>query len=164
MFRFSPQVIPFLLTIAGMFFALQGAFVGFVYAWYDETYRQVEFVMERWEDNAGSPYVAGTWNGSGEPPPFQLPGAVVGGRRVLQEAPAIPFEAGRIVKVWYSPDAPLTSWNGESANAVPVEAVPVRPGWGRVLGSLAMTLAVAVAGFFATVFVANRWARQGSVT
>ena len=86
--------------------------------------------------------------------------AVVDGRRVLQDAPAVPFEAGRVVKVWFSPDAPLTSYNGEGVNAIPVDGLPVRPGWGRLLTSLALTIAAGVAGLVATVWVARRWARR----
>lgn len=158
--RFSPQVIPFMLTIAAMFFAAQGAFVSFVHLWYGKSYRQVEFVMDEWRPNDGVPYVAGHLDGSTEPPPFHLPGKVVGGARVLQDAPSIAFEPGRVVRVWYSPDAPLTSYNGESANGIPVDGLPVRPGWGRLLASVALTIAVGVAGLFATGWVARRFARQ----
>lgn len=160
MFRFSPQVIPFMLTIAAIFFAAQGAFVSAVHLWYGSSYRQVEFAMEEWRPNEGSPYVAGAIAGSSEPSPFHLPGKVVDGRRVLAEAPAVPFEAGRTVKVWYSPDAPLMSYNGEAVNAVPVDGLPERPGWGRLLASLATTIVVAIVGFFATGWVANRWSTR----
>lgn len=163
MLRFSPQVIPFLLTIAGMFFAAQGAFVAFMHLWYGASFGQVEFVMDEWRPNEGFPYVAGHLANSTEPSPFHLPGKVIDGRQVLEEAPGVPFEAGRAVKVWYSPDAPFTSYNGESVNAVPVDGLPERPGWGRLVTSLALTIAVAVAGFFATGWVARRWARTVNV-
>ncbi len=158
--RFSPQVIPFMLTFVAMFFAFQGAFVSFVHLWYGGSFRQVDFVMDEWQPNAGYPYVAGHLADAADPPPFHLPGAVVDGRRVLQDAPAVPFEAGRVVKVWFSPDAPLTSYNGEGVNAIPVDGLPVRPGWGRLLTSLALTIAAGVAGLVATVWVARRWARR----
>lgn len=160
MFRFSPQVIPFMLTVAAMFYAAQGAFVSFVHLWYGDSYRQVEFVMDEWHDNAGYPYVSDKVAGSDEPPPFHLPGKLVDGRKVLEEAPGVPFEAGRSVKVWYSPDAPLASYNGESANVVPVEGLPERPGWKRFFLSLALTIAAAVIGFFVTAWVGTRWARR----
>lgn len=158
--RFSPQVVPFMLTIAAMFFAFQGAFVSIVHLWHGSSYRQVEFVMDEWRPNEGHPYVAGHVADSADPPPFHLPGAVIDGRRVLQDAPSVAFEAGRAVKVWYSPDAPLTSYNGEGVNAIPVDGLPVRPGWGRLLTSLALTIAVGIAGLFATGWVARRWARR----
>ncbi|GMU70724.1 MAG: hypothetical protein HS109_05520 [Burkholderiales bacterium] len=164
MLRFSPQVIPFMLMVAAMFFAAQGAFVSAIHLWYGNTYRQVAFVMDEWRDNDGSPYVAGSIAGSSEPSPFHLPGKVVDGARVLGEAPTVPFEAGRTVNVWYSPDAPLMTYNGEGVNAVPVDGLPVRPGWGRLLASLATTFAVAVVGLFATVWVAKRWAMRITVT
>ena len=158
--RISPQVIPFMLTVAAMFFAAQGAFVAFVHLWYGDSYRQVEFVMDEWRPNDGVPYVSGHVAGATEPPAFHLPGTDVGGARVLKDAPAIAFEPGRVVRVWYSPDAPLTSYNGESANAVPVDALPERPGWGRLLSSIALTIAVGIAGGFATGWIARRFARQ----
>ena len=160
MVRFSPQVIPFMLTFVAMFYAAQGAFVAAVHLWYGESFRQVEFAMGEWRPNDGVPYVAGTIVGSSEPAPFHLPGKIVDGKRVLAEAPSVGYAAGRVVKVWYSPDAPLASYNGEGVNAVPVDALPERPGWGRLLASLGTTLLAAVVGLAVTVWVANRWARR----
>ena len=159
--RFSPQVIPFILTFVAMFYAAQGAFVSFIHLWYGKSYRQVEFVMDEWRENAGHPYVAGHLAPGAEPSPFHLPGRVADGKRVLEEAPGVTFEAGKLVKVWYSPDAPFTSYNGESANGVPVDALPERPGWGRFLLGVVLTIAAAVLGFLTTGWVGTRFARLG---
>lgn len=163
MIRFSPQVIPFMLTFVAMFFAAQGAFVSLVHLWYGDSYRQVEFVMDEWRPNEGYPYVAGHLAGTSEPSPFHLPGLAKDGKRVLEEAPSVAFEPGRSVAVWYSPDAPLMSYNGEYVNGVPVAALPERPGWGRLLLSVAMVIAAAVIGFFVTAWVGARWARRWNV-
>ena len=57
----------------------------------------------------------------------------------------------------------MTRYNNEAVNGIPVDAMPVRPGWGRLLTSLATILLVAGAGFFVTGWVAKRWARQVAV-
>lgn len=143
-----------MLTAAGVFYAAQGAVVGFVWWWWAPTYRAVDFVMEEWRPNEGDPYVAGKLAGSGEP--MGLPGVEAGGRRVLKEAPGIAFEPGATVPIWHSPDAPLFAYNGEWTNAVPVAALPVRPGPGRVLSSALLSLVVAVVGLYATGWVRRR--------
>lgn len=160
MIRFSPQIIPFMLTFAAMFYAAQGAFVSIVHLWYGDSYRKVEFVMDEWRDNEGFPYVSGRLAGSDAPPPFYLAGKIVDGTKVLEDAPGIRFESGRAVSVWFSPDAPLTSYNGESVNAVAFEGEPRRSGWLRLFTSLGLTVAAAVVGFGVTVWVAKRWARR----
>ena len=160
-FRFSPQVIVFGLTFVAIFYAAQGAVVGFVHAWWSDSYRQVEFVMDEWRPNDGYPYIAGHLAGSADPAPFHLPGAIVGARRVAKEAPSIAFEPGARVPVWWSDAAPTFVYNGEPVNGVPVAALPVRPGWGQVLAHALATLAVAVAGLAATLWVAARFSRRG---
>ncbi len=156
-FRFSPHVLVFGLTFVAIFYAAQGAVVSFAYAWWDSSYRQVEFVMEEWHPNEGVPYISGHFANSKEPPPIHLPGAVVDGRRVVQDAPAVAFEAGRGVPIWFSPDAPLSTYNGEAMNGVPVATLPQRPGWGRFVMHAGLTLVVAAVGFLATAWVANRF-------
>ena len=120
--------------------------------------------MDEWRENEGSPCVADSIAGSSEPSPFHLPGKIVDGARVPEEAPTVRFEDGRTAGVWHSPDAPLMTYNGEGVNAVPVDGLPQRPGWGRLLASLATTIIVAVVGLFATVWVAKRWAMRISVS
>lgn len=158
--RFSPHVLVFGLTFVAIFYAAQGAVVGFVHAWWDDSYRQVEFVMDEWRDNDGSPYIAGHLAGSSEPSPFHLPGSVVGGKRMMLEVPSAGFEPGKRVPVWYSAEAPMFSYNGEWTNGIPVAALPTRPGWGQVALWGLVTLGVAVAGFAATVGVAARFSRS----
>ena len=159
-FRFSPHVIVFGLTFVAIFYAAQGAVVAFVHAWWGDSYRQVEFVMDEWRPNEGYPYIAGHLAGSTDPAPFHLPGALAGERRVAKEAPSIAFVPGASVPVWWSDEAPTFVYNGEPVNGIPVAAMPVRPGWGRVIAHALLTLAVAVAGFAATVWVAARYARR----
>ena len=158
--RFSPHVIVWGLTFVAIFFAAQGAVVGFVHAWWHDSYRQVEFVMDEWRPNEGVPYIAGHLAGSNEPAPFHLPGALVGDRRVAKEAPSIAFEAGARVPVWWSDAAPTFVYNGEPVNGIPVAALPVRPGWGQVLAYGLLTIVVALAGFATTIGVAARFARR----
>ena len=159
-FRFSPHVIVFGLTFVAIFYAAQGAVVGFVHAWWRDTYRQVEFVMDEWRPNEGYPYIAGHITGSQEPSPFHLPGAVVDGKRVAQEAPAIAYEKGTKVPVWWSDQAPTFVYNGEPVNGIPVAARPELYGWGRVFLFGLLTIAVAIGGFVVTVWVAARFSRR----
>lgn len=159
--RFSPQVIVFGLTFVAIFYAAQGAVVAFVHAWWGDSFRRVEFVMDEWRPNDGAPYIAGHLAGSGEPSPFHLPGALVGTRRVAQEAPSIDYAPGTRVPVWWSAQAPLFTYNGEAVNAIPVAALPVRPGWGKFVVHALLTLAVAIGGFALTAWVAVRFARSG---
>ena len=104
--------------------------------------------------NDGHPYVAGKLADRDEP--MVMPGAERDGRRVLQEAPAVAFEPGARVPIWHSPDAPTFSYNDERANNVPVAAMPVRPGLGRILLSLGLACVVAVAGLVAAAWVRRR--------
>ncbi len=159
-FRFSPQAVVIVATGAAMFYAAQGAVMGFVHAYWSDSYRQVPFVMDEWRPNEGSPYVAGHLADSGEPSPFHLPGAEADGRRVLKEARAIAFEAGATVPVWSSPEAQLFSYNREWTNAVPVAALPERPGWGRFVAHGVLTLVIAIVGLRATWWVFRRYSSQ----
>lgn len=162
--RFSPQAFVIVATGAAMFYAAQGAVMGFVHAYWNDSFRQVPFVMDEWRSNDGAPYVAGHLADSGEPSPFHLPGAEVDGRRVLKEAPAIAFESGATVPVWYSSEAPLFSYNRQWTNAVPVAALPERPGWGRFLAHSVLTLVIAIVGLRATWWVFLRYSvRSGSL-
>ena len=159
--RFSPQVIVFGLTFVAMFYAAQGAVVAFVHAWWSDSFHEVTFVMDEWRPNDGYPYIAGHLAGSSEPSPFHLPGAVVGGQRVAKEAPSIPYVPGTRVPVWWSDKAPQFVYNGEATNGVPVAAMPVRPGWGKVIVHGLVTIVVAIGGLLATAWVAARFARSG---
>lgn len=160
-FGFRPQAFVVVAAGAAVFYMAQGAVVGFVHAYWGPSYRVVTFVMDEWRPNDGSPYVAGRLADAPGDAPFHLPGATVGGKRVLKEAPAVAFAPGAAVPVWYSPDAPLFSYNREWTNAVPVAALPERPGWGKVIVHGLATLALAIAGAWAFVWVSNRYSRQG---
>ena len=159
-FRFSPQVLVFGLTFVAIFYAAQGAVVGFVHAWWGGTFRQVEFVMDEWRPNDGHPYVAGHIAGSTSDAPFHLAGAEAGGKRVVERGTSIDYEKGARVAVWWSDEAPFFSYNGEWTNAIPVAAMPIRPGWGQVALYGLLTLVVAVAGFALTAWVAARFSRS----
>lgn len=157
--RFSPQVLVFMATFLALYFVAHGAVIAFVHAFWDDSYRQVSFVMDEWRPNDGTPYIAGHLDGSSEPSPFHLPGAVVDGRRVALEAPSIVFERGAHVAVWYSPEAPMFSYAGEWSNGVPVAALPTRPGWGTFAVHALASLAVLLLGLWLTLWVAVRFAR-----
>jgi hypothetical protein len=159
--RFSPQVIVFGLTFVAIFYAAQGAVVGFAQAWWRDSYRPVAFVMDEWRPNDGFPYIAGHLAGSQAPAPFHLPGEVVGGRRVVEGAPSIAFAPGARVEVWWSDEAPTFVYNGEAVNGVPLAVQPALYGWGRVAAHALLTVVVALAGFAATAWVAARFARRG---
>lgn len=120
--------------------------------------------MDEWRENEGSPCVADSIAGSSEPSPFHLPGKIVDGARVPEEAPTVRFEAGRTAGVWHSPDAPLMTCDGGAVNAVPVDGLPQRLGWGRLPASQATLIAAPVVGLFATEWVAKRRAMRISVT
>ena len=153
--RVAPQVLAFMATFLVLYVVAQGAVVAFVHAYWDDSFRQVTFVMDEWRPNDGSPYIAGHLDGSGEPAPFGLPGRVVDGRRVLLEAPSIAYETGARVPVWYSPEAPLLAYGDQWTNAVPVAALPKRPGWGRFAAHAAASIAVLVIGLWGTLRVAR---------
>jgi len=152
--RFSPHTLVVMLAFAGVFVAMQGAVVGFVWWWWAPTYRAVDFVMEEWRPNGGDPYVAGKLADSGEP--MGLPGVESDGRRVLREAPTIAYAAGARVPIWHSPAAPTFSYSGAWTNAVPVAAMPERPGLGRIVLSLGLAGVVVVAGLVAAAWVRRR--------
>ena len=163
-FRFSPQAFVIVATGAAMFYAAQGAVMGFVHAWWNDSSRQERFVMEEWHPNEGAPYVSGRFADSPEPPPFHLPGAEIGGRRVLKEAPSVAFEPEATIPVWYSREAPTFAYNRQWTNAVPVAALPERPGWGRFVVHALLTLAIAIIGMRATWWVFQRYSvRAGSL-
>lgn len=152
--RFSPHVLVVMLAFAGVFVAMQGAVVGFVWWWWAPTYRVVDFVMEEWRPNGVDPYVAGKLADNGEP--MGLPGVESDGRRVLREAPSIAYAAGARVPIWHSPAAPTFSYSGTWTNAVPVVAMPERPGLGRIVLSLGLACVIAVAGLCAAAWVRRR--------
>jgi hypothetical protein len=159
--RFSPHVIVFGLTFVAIFYAAQPVVIAFIHAWWSDSFRQVEFVMDEWRPNEGYPYIKGHLGPGDAESPFHLPGVVVDGKRVSKEVPSLAFDKGTSVPVWWSDDAPFFTYNGEVTNAIPVAALPVRPGWGRVLLFGFLTIVVAIAGFLATVWVAARWSRRG---
>jgi len=159
--RFSPQVIVFGLTFVAIFYAAKPAVIAFVHAWWSSSFRQVEFVMDEWRPNDGHPYITGQVTGWSEPPPFHLGGAELGGRRTVEGVPALAYEKGVRVPVWWSDRAPLFSYDGARTNANPVAAMPTLPGWGQVLAYALLTLVTAAVGFALTLWVAARFARGG---
>lgn len=152
--RFSPHTLVLVLAFAGVFVAMQGAVVGFVFWWWAPTYRAVDLVMEDWHPNDGKPTIEGKLADSGEA--VGLPGAERDGRRVLLEVPSVAFAEGARVPVWHSPEAPTFSYAGAWTNTVPVAALPVRPGLGRILASLGVALLVVVAAVFAAAWLRRR--------
>ena len=159
-FRFSPHVIVFGLTFVAMFYAAQGAVVAFGHAWWNDSSRQVVFVLDEWRPNDGYPYITGTL-ADGSEAPFGLDGAVVDGKRVMKEVPSVAYERGSRIRGWWSDSAPSFSYHGASTNAIPVAAMASLPGFGPVLGWGVLTRVAAVAGFALTGWVATRFARSG---
>lgn len=155
-FAFRPQALVMVVAGAAVFYTAQGAVVGFVHSYWSASYRVVTFEMQDWRPNDGSPYVAGRLVDPPGDSPFHLAGATLGGKRVLEEVPTVAFEPGARVPVWYSPEAPLFAYNGEWTNAVPVAALPERPGWGKVVVHALAALVVAILGVRSFVWVAKR--------
>ena len=84
--------------------------------------------------------------------------------RVLKEAPSVAYEPGATVPVWYSSEAPTFAYNHQWTNAVPVAALPERPGWGRFAVHALATLAIAIAGMRAASWVYQRYSlREGTL-
>ena len=150
-FRFNPRVFVFLATSLVVFYLLREAIPSFIFWYYGPTYRQVDFVMDRAQENDGSPIARGPLDPGGEE-------WVIGLRRtpsgyVLESDPTVAFAPGRRVRVWWSDAAPVVGFGkGRSTKMMPVSALPQIPGAWRLLAWMA---AVPVAGL-AGLWVAGR--------
>ena len=158
--RFSLHGAVLIASVGAALWVAQGAISAFVHAWWGPSYRVVTFVMDEWRPNDGSPYVTGRLEGSDGAAPFLLEGDVAGGRRVLRQARDVAFEPEAKVRVWYSPEAPLYAFMGERTNVALVSALPERPGWGRFVAHSLASLAILVAGLYATWRVYLRYTGQ----
>ena len=54
-FRFNPHVLVLLATVLALFYVAREAIPSFIFWRYGPTYRQVDFVMDRAQENDGSP-------------------------------------------------------------------------------------------------------------
>lgn len=141
-FRFNPRVFVFLATSLVVFYLLREAIPSFIFWYYGSTYRQVDFVMDRAQENDGWPIVRGPLDPGGEEWVLALRGTPAG--YVLESDPTVAFAPGRRVRVWWSDAAPVVGFGkGRSTKIMPVSTFPRIPGAGRFLAWMA---AVVVAG------------------
>ena len=156
--RFSPHVIPFLLTVGIAWIPLSSAILNGMFWWWGPTYRQVEFVMEEAQANDGAPYIDGRVTGADDV--TRVSGIMVAGQIAPEGAAADIFAPGRRIMIWQSPSAPDIGVADHSVNDFPVAVRPVLPGLGAFLWSLVGFLAVVVVGLWATAWVHQRYARR----
>lgn len=142
-FSFSPRVLVFLATSLVVFYLLREAIPSFIFWYYGPTYRQVDFVMDRAQENDGWPIVRGPLDPGSEEWVLELRRTPAG--YVLESDPTVAFAPGRRVRVWWSDAAPVVGFGkGRSTKIMPVSIFPRIPGASRVLAWMA---AVLVAGF-----------------
>jgi hypothetical protein len=156
--RFSPHVLVLLVTLWAAVPPLRGTIVSAVYWWWDESYAQVEFVMDEARPNDGAPYIAGHLARSGEP--YHLLGEMKGETMVVRNLPHEPFAPGKRIAIWHSAGAPNFLAFGAEVNGVPVAGLPQRPGLPALLGYLAWLVATLAVGFKLTAWVFRRWSRS----
>lgn len=156
--RFSPQVLVVVATLALASRPLMGAIVSGVFWWWGDTYEQVELVMDEAQANAGYPFIDGHLDGATEV--TRISGMMVGDQIAPDGAPAEVFAPGKRVRIWRSPTAPDFGVEGTSVNEFAVAARPTLPGLGTFLDYVAMTLLTLGAGFWAAMWVGQRWARR----
>lgn len=155
--RFSPQVLVVVATLAIASRPLKGAIINGVFWWWSDTYRQVEFVMDEAQVNAGYPYIDGHLDGATDV--TRITGVMVGGQIAPDGAPEDVFAPGKRVTIWRSPTAPDFGVEGVSVNEFAVSARPVLPGLSTFLAYVAATIVMLWAGLWATMWVGMRWAR-----
>ena len=144
-FRFNPGVFVFLATSLVVFYLLREAIPSFIFWYYGSTYRQVDFVMDRAQENDGWPLVRGPLDPGGEEWVLELRRTPSG--YVLESDPAVTFAPGRRVRVWWSDAAPGVGFGkGRSTKIMPVSALPQIPGAGRFFAWMAAVLVAAFAG------------------
>ena len=129
-FRFNPHVLVLLATVLALFYVAREAIPSFIFWRYGPTYRQVDFVMDRAQENDGSPIVRGPIEPGGEEWVLELKKAAAG--YVLAGDPTVAFAPGRRVRVWWSDAAPVVGYGeGRSTKIMPVSTFPRIPGVGH---------------------------------
>lgn len=157
-FRFSPQVLAFLVALLAAIPPLRGTIVSGVFWWWADSYAQVEYVMDEARPNSGSPYISGHLAGSTEP--RNMVGLMRGDAMVVKALPQEVFAPGKTISIWHSERAPNLLVFGDEVNDIPVASVTALPGLGALLRYLAWLLATMITGLALTTWVANRWSRQ----
>jgi len=156
--HFSPHLLVFVATLAIASRPLKGAIIAGVFWWWGDTYQQVEFVMHEAQVNDGAPFIDGRVEGV--PDTVRITGTMVGEAVAPDGAPGEVFAPGRRIRLWRSPTAPDFGVEGASVNELSVAARAELPGLGTLLAYLAATYVILRAGFWATAWVAARWARR----
>ena len=158
-FRFNPGVFVFLATSLVVFYLLREAIPSFIFWYYGSTYRQVDFVMDRAQENDGWPIARGPLDPGGEEWVIELRKTPSG--YVLESDPTVAFAPGRRVRVWWSDAAPVVGFGkGRSTKMMPVSALPQIPGAERFLAWMAAVLVAGLAGLWVTgrrTFRARGW-------
>lgn len=150
--RFHPQVLVLLAAVGLAFFGLRGAIGDSIYWWWGPTYRQVDFVMDEASPNDGTPIIRGRLDPGDEA--AVLEARLTGTVFAVMADPGATFEAGRRLRVWWSPEAPIVGLGpGRSTQYMPVSALPRLPGLLSLLGNLGL----AAAPFVGAAFVLGRF-------
>ena len=146
-FRFNPHVLVLLATVLALFYVAREAIPSFIFWRYGPTYRQVDFVMDRAQENDGWPIVRGPIEPGGEEWVLELKKAAAG--YVLAGDPTVAFAPGRRVRVWWSDAAPVVGYGeGRSTKIMPVSTFPELPGLGRFLAWTALFVVTGLAGLW----------------
>ena len=161
-FRFNPHLLVLLAGLAAAALLAFRAVESGIHVIYGSTYRQVDWRMDEARPNDGSPYVTGTLVETGEE--YLVRARLDDQRFLIGLEGDETFEPGKVAKLWWSPKAPDIVLQNRRTNAIPVAAMPERPG----VGSLALytlgVLAVLAVTLKLTVWVASRWSRRGAMT
>ena len=160
--RFNPKVLVFAVAVIVASPAIVGVVISGIHVIWGGSFRQVDYTMQRAEANDGSPYIGGTLAATGTE--HLIAARMRGGRFLAGDRGEEPYEPGKTIKVWWSPDAPDLLIMGQRTNGVPVAALPERPGIGAFVIYLAWLIAALGIGVRIARWVARRTARWQDVT
>lgn len=160
--RFNPRVLVFAVTVFVASPAIVGLVVSGIHVIWGGSFRQVDFTMQRAEENRGTPYIGGAL--AGTETEHRVGARLVAGRFLVGTDGDETFAPGKTIKVWWSPTAPDLTINGWRTNGVPVAALPERPGIGAFAGYLAWLVAAFAIGARVARCFAQRTARWQDVT
>jgi hypothetical protein len=160
-YRFNPQVLVLVIAFACAWPAVAGLVVAGVHVVWAATFREVDYTMEEARWNDGAPYITGRLAATGDE--YRVAARRAGDRWLVGRRGDETFAAGKTIRLWWSPSAPDIVIGGERTNAVPVAAMPERPGIVSLVAHFAWLAGVAWIGLRVFRWAATR-ARAGVVT
>lgn len=160
--RFNPQLLVFVVTMMVALPAIVGLVVSGIHVIWGRSFRQVDYTMQRAEENGGTPYIGGALAGTNAE--HLVSARLVAGAFLVGDRGDEAYAPGKTIKVWWSPDAPDLLISGLRTNGVPVAALPERPGIVALAGCLAWLVATFAIGARVARWVAQRTARWQDVT